>query len=55
MKTVGPLAERADYAAYLLRLAEREVQDREVRAAERRVQAARFPVGAEVAAGQVEG
>jgi len=37
-------AERADYATYLLRLAEREVQDREVRAAERRVQAARFPV-----------
>ena len=37
-------AERADYATYLLRLAEREVQDREVRAAERRVRAARFPV-----------
>jgi len=37
-------AERADYATYLLRLAEREVQDREVRAAERRIQAARFPV-----------
>jgi len=37
-------AERADYATYLLRLAERGVQDREVRAAERRVQAVRFPV-----------
>jgi DNA replication protein DnaC len=37
-------ADRADYPTYLLRLAEREVQDREVRAAERRVKAARFPV-----------
>ena len=37
-------ADRADYATYLLRLAEREVEDREVSAAERRVQAARFPV-----------
>ena len=37
-------ADRADYPTYLLRLAEREVQDREVRAAERRVKAAKFPV-----------
>jgi DNA replication protein DnaC len=37
-------ADRADYATYLLRLAEREVQDRERRAAERRVKAAKFPV-----------
>jgi DNA replication protein DnaC len=36
--------EQADYATYLLRLAEREVLDREVRSAERRVKAARFPV-----------
>ena len=36
--------ERADYPAYLLRLAERELIDRERRAAERRVKAARFPV-----------
>ena len=37
-------ADRADYPTYLLRLAEREVQDREVRAAERRGKAAKFPV-----------
>ena len=37
-------ADRADYPTYLLRLAEREVQDREVRDAERRVKAAKFPV-----------
>ena len=37
-------ADQADYSTYLLRLAEREVQDREVRAAQRRVKAARFPV-----------
>jgi DNA replication protein DnaC len=37
-------ADRADYATYLLRLAEREVGDRERRAAERRVKAAKFPV-----------
>jgi DNA replication protein DnaC len=36
--------EKADYQTFLLRLAEREVQDREVRAAERRVKAARLPV-----------
>jgi DNA replication protein DnaC len=36
--------ERADYQTFLLRLAEREVQDREVRAAERRIKAAKFPV-----------
>jgi DNA replication protein DnaC len=36
--------ERADYQTYLLRLAERESADRERRAAERRVKAARFPV-----------
>jgi len=37
-------ADQADYATFLLRLAEREVHDREERAAERRVKAARFPV-----------
>ncbi|HYF50707.1 MAG TPA: IS21-like element helper ATPase IstB, partial [Planctomycetota bacterium] len=36
--------ERVDYAIYLLRLAEREVLDRERRAAERRLKAAHFPV-----------
>lgn len=36
--------ERADYQTYLLRLAEAESADRERRAAERRVKAARFPV-----------
>ena len=36
--------ERADYPAYLLRLAERELLDRERRAAERRIKAAAFPV-----------
>jgi DNA replication protein DnaC len=36
--------ERSDYPTYLLRLAERETIDRERRAAERRVKAARFPV-----------
>jgi DNA replication protein DnaC len=36
--------ERADYQTYLLRLAEVEIADRERRAAERRVKAARFPV-----------
>jgi DNA replication protein DnaC len=36
--------ERADYPTFLLRLTEREVADREQRAAERRVKAARFPV-----------
>src|SRR5262249_60120129 len=34
----------SDYATYLLRLVEREVIDREHRAAERRVKAAGFPV-----------
>jgi DNA replication protein DnaC len=37
-------AERSDYQTFLLRLAEREVHDREIRAAERRVKAAKFPV-----------
>ncbi|MFC1537734.1 IS21-like element helper ATPase IstB [Gemmatimonadota bacterium] len=37
-------AERADYQTFLLRLSEREIQDREVRAAERRLKAAKFPV-----------
>jgi DNA replication protein DnaC len=37
-------SDRADYATYLLRLAERETHDRELRAAERRLKAARFPV-----------
>lgn len=36
--------EGVDYATYLLRLAERELIDREQRAAERRLKAARFPV-----------
>jgi DNA replication protein DnaC len=36
--------DRSDYATYLLRLMEREVIDREHRAAERRVKAAGFPV-----------
>ena len=36
--------ERADYPAYLPRLAERELLDRERRAAERRIKAAAFPV-----------
>jgi len=36
--------EQADYQTYLLRLAELETADRERRAAERRVKAARFPV-----------
>jgi DNA replication protein DnaC len=36
--------ERADYATYLLRLVEREVIEREHRAAERRIKAAGFPV-----------
>lgn len=37
-------ADRADYQTYLLRLCERELTDRERRAAERRVKAAKFPV-----------
>ena len=37
-------SERADYQTFLLRLSEREVRDRELRAAERRVKAAKFPV-----------
>ena len=36
--------ERADYTTFLLRLAERELLDREQRAAERRIKAAGFPV-----------
>ena len=36
--------DRADYPTYLLRLCERELIDRERRAAERRIKAARFPV-----------
>jgi DNA replication protein DnaC len=36
--------ERADYQTYLLRLTEREMADREKRAAERRLRAAKFPV-----------
>ena len=36
--------EGCDYPTYLLRLAERELIDRERRAAERRVKAAKFPV-----------
>ena len=37
-------SERADYQTFLLRLCEREVHDRELRAAERRVKDAKFPV-----------
>lgn len=37
-------SERTDYQTFLLRLAERELHDRERRAAERRLKAARFPV-----------
>ena len=37
-------ADRTDYQTYLLRLCERELTDREQRAAERRVKAAKFPV-----------
>lgn len=36
--------DRSDYPTYLLRLAERELLDRERKAAERRVKEARFPV-----------
>jgi DNA replication protein DnaC len=36
--------DRCDYPTYLLRLSERELIDRERRAAERRIKAARFPV-----------
>jgi len=36
--------ENADYTVFLLRLAERELLDREQRAAERRIKAAKFPV-----------
>lgn len=36
--------DRSDYADFLLRLVEREALDREQRAAERRVKAARFPL-----------
>jgi len=36
--------ERADYQTFLLRLCEREAADREQRAAERRLKAAKFPV-----------
>jgi len=37
-------SERADYQTFLLRLCEREVHDRELRAAERRVKDTKFPV-----------
>ncbi len=37
-------SQRADYQTFLLRLSEREIHDRELRAAERRVKAAKFPV-----------
>lgn len=36
--------DRADYPTYLLRLAEREIIEREQRASERRIKAAKFPV-----------
>jgi DNA replication protein DnaC len=49
LREYAPLAtvcrdDRTDYPTYLLRLAERELLDRENRAAERRVKEARFPV-----------
>ena len=37
-------SERADYQTFLLRLCEREVHDRELRAAERRVKDAKSPM-----------
>jgi len=37
-------SERVDYQTFLLRLCEREVHDRELRAAERRVKDSKFPV-----------
>ena len=37
-------SDQADYQTFLLRLAEQEIADRERRAAERRVKAARLPV-----------
>ena len=37
-------SERADYQTFLLRISEREVHDRELRTAERRVKAAKSPV-----------
>jgi len=36
--------ERTDYQTFLLRVVEREMQDREIRARERRVKAAKFPM-----------
>ena len=36
--------ERTDYPTYLLRLAERELIDREQRSTKRRIKAAKFPV-----------
>jgi DNA replication protein DnaC len=36
--------DRSDFTTYLLRLVEREVLDRENRAAERRIKEAKFPV-----------
>jgi len=36
--------DRSDYQTFLLRLVEREIQDREIRARERRIKAAKFPI-----------
>ena len=36
--------DRSDYQTFLLRIVEREMQDREIRARERRIKAAKFPV-----------
>lgn len=36
--------DRSDYQTFLLRLVEREMQDREIRARERRIKTAKFPV-----------
>ena len=49
LREYGPMAaicqkDRSDYPTYLLRLTERELLDREKRAAERRVKEANFPV-----------
>jgi len=41
---VGCQQDRCDFQTYLLRLAERELLDREKRAAERRIKAANFPI-----------
>jgi DNA replication protein DnaC len=49
LREYGKIAEicqndRSDYQTFLLRLVEREIQDREIRARERRIKDAKFPV-----------